>query len=134
MTIGAEKFRVFEDSTTQVPLLINQNILNLNMNKSELVAEIQSNLEGSSKAEAEKALAAVLSAIKTAVKKAGKEVKLRDPASKDAVAIQLVGFGSFTVTKRAARSGINPLTKEPLKIKASKAVKFKAGAGLKDVL
>ncbi|MCH6255132.1 HU family DNA-binding protein [Puniceicoccaceae bacterium K14] len=104
------------------------------MNKSELIAEIQSNLEGSSKAEAEKALAAVTSAIKTAVKKAGKEVKLRDPASKDAVAIQLVGFGTFSVTKRAARSGINPLTKEPLKIKASKAVKFKAGAGLKDVL
>lgn len=104
------------------------------MNKSELVAEIQSNLEGSSKAEAEKALAAVTAAIKTAVKKAGKEVKLRDPASKDAVAIQLIGFGTFSVTKRAARAGINPLTKEPLKIKASKAVKFKAGAGLKDVL
>jgi len=104
------------------------------MNKSELVAEIQGNLGGSSKAEAEKALSAVLGAIKTSVKKAGKEVKLRDKDSKDAVAIQLVGFGTFSVTKRAARSGINPLTKAPLKIKASKAVKFKAGAGLKDVL
>jgi len=104
------------------------------MNKSELVAEIQSNLGDASKAEAEKALSAVLGAIKTSVKKAGKEVKLRDKDSKPAVAIQLVGFGTFSVTKRAARSGINPLTKAPLKIKASKAVKFKAGAGLKDVL
>ena len=104
------------------------------MNKSELIAEIQKNLGDSSKADAEKALAAVLSSIKTAVKKAGKEVKLRDKDSKDAVAIQLVGFGTFSVGKRNARSGINPLTKEPIKIKASKNVKFKAGAGLKDVL
>tara|TARA_B110000037_G_scaffold83344_1_gene99095 strand:+ start:781 stop:1095 length:315 start_codon:yes stop_codon:yes gene_type:complete len=104
------------------------------MNKSELVAEIQKNLGDCSKAEAEKALAAVTSSIKTAVKKAGKEVKLRDPDSKAAVAIQIIGFGTFSVTKRAARSGINPLTKAPLKIKASKAVKFKAGAGLKDQL
>lgn len=104
------------------------------MNKSELVAEIQSNLGGSSKAEAEKALSAVLTSIKTAVKKAAKEVKLRDKDSKDAVAIQLIGFGTFSVGKRSARSGINPLTKAPLKIKASKNVKFKAGAGLKEQL
>lgn len=104
------------------------------MNKNELVAEIQKNLGDSSKAEAEKALSAVLASIKTSVKKAAKQVKLRDPDSKDAVAIQLIGFGTFSVTKRAARSGINPLTKEPLKIKASKAVKFKVGAGLKDQL
>lgn len=104
------------------------------MNKSELVAEIQKNLDGASKAEAEKALAAVLSSIKTAVKKAAKEVKLRDTESKGAVAIQLVGFGTFSVGKRSARSGINPLTKEPIKIKAAKTVKFKAGAALKDQL
>ncbi|MDQ8203369.1 HU family DNA-binding protein [Pelagicoccus sp. SDUM812003] len=104
------------------------------MNKSELVAEIQKNLGDASKAEAEKALSAVLSSIKSAVKKAGKEVKLRDKDSKDAVAIQLVGFGTFSVGKRSARSGINPLTKEPIKIKAAKTVKFKAGAGLKDLL
>lgn len=104
------------------------------MNKTELVAEIQSNLGGSSKAEAEKALNAVLGAIKTSIKKAGKEVKLRDKDSKGAVAIQLVGFGTFSVGKRSARSGINPLTKAPLKIKASKAVKFKAGSGLKELL
>ncbi len=104
------------------------------MNKPELVAEIQNNLGGVSKVEAEKALAAVLSSIKTAVKKAGKEVKLRDKDSKDAVAIQLVGFGTFSVGKRNARNGINPLTKQPIKIKARKNVKFKAGAGLKELL
>lgn len=104
------------------------------MNKSELVAEIQKNLNGASKAEAERALAAVLSSIKAAVKQSSKDVKLRDKDSKDAVAIQLVGFGTFSVGKRNARSGINPATKEPLKIKASKVVKFKAGAGLKEML
>jgi DNA-binding protein HU-beta len=86
------------------------------MTKAELVAEIQNNLGDASKADAEKALSAVLSSIKPAV------------------AVQLVGFGTFSVTRRNARSGINPLTKAPLKIKASKAVKFKVGAGLKDQL
>ena len=104
------------------------------MNKSELVAEIQNNLGDASKADAEKALNAVLASIKSAIKKAAKDVKLRDKESKDAVAVQLVGFGTFSVGKRSARSGINPLTKEPLKIKASKTVKFKAGAGLKEAL
>ena len=104
------------------------------MTKSELVAEIQKNLGDASKAEAEKALNAVLTSIKASVKAAGKTVKISDKNAKDAVAIQLVGFGSFSVTRRNARSGINPLTKAPLKIKASKAVKFKAGQGLKDLL
>lgn len=104
------------------------------MNKTELVAEIQKNLGGSSKAEAEKALGAVLSSIKSAVKKAGKTVKLKDKDAKDAVAIQLVGFGSFSVGKRNARSGINPATGKAIKIRASKTVKFKAGAGLKGLL
>ena len=48
--------------------------------------------------------------------------------------VQLIGFGTFSVTKRAARDGINPQTQEKIRIKASKAVKFKAGAGLKAVL
>ena len=104
------------------------------MTKAELVAEIQKNLGGSSKAEAEKALSAVIDSVKTAVKKAGKTVKVSDKNAKDAVAVQLVGFGTFSVTRRNARTGINPLTKAPLKIKASKAVKFKPGAGLKDQL
>ena len=44
--------------------------------------------------------------------------------------VQLVGFGTFEVSERAAREGINPLTKQPIKIAASKAPKFKAGKGL----
>lgn len=48
--------------------------------------------------------------------------------------VQLVGFGTFEVAQRAAREGINPLTKQPMKIAASKAPKFKAGKGLKDTL
>lgn len=88
------------------------------MNKSELVEEIQKDLKGS-KADAERALNAVLESIKRGIKK--------DKG------VQLVGFGTFTVKKRAARMGINPQTKEPMKIKASKAVSFKAGAGLKAV-
>lgn len=88
------------------------------MNKAELVEVIQKELKGS-KADAERALNAVLESIKKGIKK-DKEV-------------QLVGFGTFQVRKRAAHMGINPQTKEPIKIKASKNVAFKAGAGLKAV-
>ena len=45
--------------------------------------------------------------------------------------VQLAGFGTFTVSKRAARKGINPRTREAIKIKASKSVRFKAGRTLK---
>ena len=45
--------------------------------------------------------------------------------------VQIIGFGTFSVVKRAARKGINPQTREPIKIKASKSVKFKPGAKLK---
>ena len=48
--------------------------------------------------------------------------------------VQLIGFGTFTVAKRAAREGVNPRTKEKIKIKASKTVKFKPGAGLKSAV
>ena len=48
--------------------------------------------------------------------------------------VQLVGFGSFEVIKRAARKGRNPQTKEEIKIPASKAPKFKAGKALKDIV
>lgn len=48
--------------------------------------------------------------------------------------IQLVGFGTFEVSERAAREGINPLTKEKIQIKASKSPKFKAGKALKDMI
>ena len=91
------------------------------MNKTELVAEVQKSLgKDTSKAAAERALEAVLEGLKKGVKK-----------DKN---VQLIGFGTFSVTKRAARDGINPRTKEKIKIKASKSVKFKAGAGLKAIL
>jgi DNA-binding protein HU-beta len=45
--------------------------------------------------------------------------------------VTLTGFGKFSVTKRAARKGVNPATGEPIRIKASKTPKFSAGAGLK---
>lgn len=88
------------------------------MNKAELIAEVQKNLgDDVSKAAAERAVESVLEAIKKGVKK--------DKS------VQLIGFGTFSVAKRAAREGINPRTKEKIKIKASKTVKFKPGAGLK---
>ncbi len=88
------------------------------MNKAELVAQVQKNLGGdTSKAAAEAALSAVLDGIKKGVKK-----------DKN---VQVIGFGTFSVVKRAARQGVNPQTGEKIKIKASKSVKFKAGAGLK---
>ncbi|MCC5789898.1 MAG: HU family DNA-binding protein [Opitutales bacterium] len=90
------------------------------MNKAELVAEVQKNLgKETSKAAAEAAVNAVLDSIKKGVKK-----------DKN---VQLIGFGTFSVAKRAARDGINPRTKEKIKIKASKTVKFKPGAALKGV-
>jgi DNA-binding protein HU-beta len=48
--------------------------------------------------------------------------------------VQIVGFGNFTVSNRAERSGRNPSTGEPMTIKASKAVKFTAGKSLKDAV
>ena len=91
------------------------------MNKAELVAEVQKTLGAdTSKASAESAIQAVLEGIKKGIKK-----------DKN---VQLIGFGTYSVTKRAARDGINPQTGDKIRIKASKAVKFKAGAGLKAVL
>lgn len=91
------------------------------MNKAELVLEVQKNLGSDvSKAAAERAVDAVIEGIKKGVKK-DKEVAL-------------IGFGTFSVAKRAARVGVNPATREKMKIKASKTVKFKPGAQLKAVV
>lgn len=88
------------------------------MNKAELVESVQKSLGAeTSKAAAERAVAAVIEGIEKGLKK--------DKA------VQLIGFGTFSITTRKARTGINPQTKEKIKIKASKAIKFKAGAGLK---
>ena len=88
------------------------------MNKTELVAAM-ADKAGLSKKDADKALAAFIDVVGTELTKKGGKV-------------QLVGFGTFEVAERAARTGLNPLTKEKIKIKASKAPKFKAGKALKD--
>ena len=89
------------------------------MNKAELVAAIAEKTELSKK-DAEAALKAFIDVVTGELKKGGK--------------VQLVGFGTFEVAKRAAREGINPLTKEPMSIPASKAPKFKAGKALKETV
>ena len=89
------------------------------MNKTELVDAIAKET-GLSKKDSEKAVKAFIEAV-TAERKAGKKV-------------QLIGFGTFEVAKRAARKGRNPLTKKEITIKASNAPKFKAGKALKDAV
>ena len=89
------------------------------MNRSELVAAI-ADKTGSSKKAADDSLRALLEVISEELKNDGK--------------VQLVGFGTFEVRKRAARKGRNPQTKEEIKIPASKAPVFKAGKAFKDVV
>ncbi len=91
------------------------------MNKAQLIDVVQKELgKEISKAAAERALNAVIGAIGRGLK-TGSEV-------------QLVGFGTFRVSKRAARLGRNPKTGESIQIKASKTVRFSAGQGLKQSL
>ena len=87
------------------------------MNKSELIEAIAKQAD-LSKASAGRALDAAIGAVKSSLKKSGK--------------VTLVGFGTFSVSKRAARSGRNPQTGATIKIKASKVVRFRAGKALKD--
>ena len=87
------------------------------MNKNELVASFAEKT-GLKKTEAEKALKAFTDTVAEQLKKGDK--------------IQLVGFGTFEVAERPAREGRNPRTGATMKIKASKAPKFKAGKALKD--
>jgi DNA-binding protein HU-beta len=75
---------------------------------------------GLTKADATRALEATLEGITQGLKKEGR--------------VALVGFGTFSAKKRAAREGINPLTKAPLKIPAKKVASFKAGSKLKDAI
>tara|TARA_Y100001934_G_C11859295_1_gene543414 strand:- start:9 stop:281 length:273 start_codon:yes stop_codon:yes gene_type:complete len=90
------------------------------MNKGELIDAVQKNLgKDASRASAEAAVNAVIDTITKTVKKEN---------------VQVIGFGTFSVVKRAARAGINPQTGEKIKIKASKSVKFKPGAKLKAAL
>lgn len=89
------------------------------MNKSELIDQIAQSAE-ISKAAAGRALDATVAAVTTALKQGG--------------VVTLVGFGSFYVGKRAARSGRNPRTGASIKIKEAKVPKFRAGKTLKDAV
>jgi len=89
------------------------------MNKSELISAIAAESK-LSKVDSKKALDAFIVSVSKALKGGDK--------------VALVGFGSFSVIERSARTGINPATKKPIKIAAKKAVKFKAGAELADVV
>ncbi len=89
------------------------------MNKNELIDEIAKSAD-ISKAAAGRALECVIDTVKKSLKK-GNEVTL-------------VGFGTFAVGKRAARTGRNPRTGEAIKIKAAKVPKFRPGKGLKDAV
>ena len=89
------------------------------MNKAELIAAVAAKT-GDTKKAAEEAVNAFVEVVTNALKEGDK--------------VQLVGFGSFEVRKRAARKGRNPQTKEEIKIPASKAPVFKAGKALKESL
>lgn len=89
------------------------------MNKTEFVEKIAA-ASGLSKADSKKALEAVVATVKEALVAGDK--------------VALVGFGTFAVSERPAREGINPRSKEKIKIAAKKVAKFKAGKELNDAL
>ncbi|MDR1719217.1 MAG: HU family DNA-binding protein [Dysgonamonadaceae bacterium] len=85
------------------------------MNKAELINAIASE-SGLTKVDSKKALDGLIVSISKELKKGGK--------------VALVGFGTYSVTQKSARTGINPRTKQQIKIAAKKVVKFKPGADL----
>lgn len=89
------------------------------MNKTELVASVATKAELSKK-DAEAAVSAVIASITEALA--------------DGEKVSLVGFGTFEVKERAARTGLNPRTKEKIEIPASKSPAFKAGKAFKDAI
>lgn len=89
------------------------------MTKPELIDAIAKE-SGLKKSDAEKALYGFITAVESELKKGG--------------VVRLVGFGTFSVAKRAARTGRNPQTGKEIKIKASKAPKFKAGQAFKSAV
>lgn len=92
---------------------------NITMNKAELIEAIAAEA-GLSKADAKKAVDAFVGATAAALKKGGR--------------VSLVGFGSFSVSERAARTGRNPQTGKEITIAAKKVVRFKAGSELSDAV
>ena len=89
------------------------------MNKSELIDEIAASAD-LTKADAARALEGFIASVTKTLKKGD--------------TVSLIGFGTFSVKKRAARTGRNPSTGETIKIKASKTPSFKAGKGFKDAI
>ena len=89
------------------------------MNKTELIAAISEQTDLTKK-QSEEALKAFVDVVADALKKGDK--------------VQLVGFGTFEVSERAARTGRNPRTNETIEIAASKTPKFTAGKALKDLI
>ncbi len=87
------------------------------MTKGELIAQVAGEAQ-IKKVEAEKALNAMIQVVTDALKKDGR--------------LAMAGFGTFVVTERKAREGRNPQTGKPIKIPATKVVKFKPGKQLKD--
>jgi DNA-binding protein HU-beta len=89
------------------------------MNKAQLVDAVQKLLGATSKAAAERAIDAVLASVKGGLRR-DKEV-------------QLVGFGTFVLAGRPARRGFNPHTRQPMRIRAMKTIRFRAGADLREL-
>lgn len=89
------------------------------MNKAELISAIAAEA-GLTKADAKKSVDAIVDVITKALESGDK--------------VTLVGFGTFSVSERASRTGINPSTKKPIKIAAKKVAKFKAGAELAEAV
>ncbi|MDR1499849.1 MAG: HU family DNA-binding protein [Tannerellaceae bacterium] len=87
------------------------------MNKTEFVAAV-SEKAGLTRVDTKKVIEAFVETVSSELQKGGK--------------VALLGFGTFSISEKAARNGINPKTKEPIQIAARKAVKFKPGAELSD--
>jgi DNA-binding protein HU-beta len=105
--------------TTMAQHAASDHVTGKRVNKTELIEEIAKSAD-ITKASATRALDAMIAAVTTSLQ------------NDDSVT--LVGFGTFTVGERAARTGRNPRTKEAIKIKAAKVPKFKAGKALKDAV
>ena len=89
------------------------------MNKTEFISSVAEKA-GLSKADAKKAVDAFIETVSNELKEGGK--------------VALLGFGSFSVTEKSARKGVNPRIKEVIEIEARKSVRFKAGAELNDLI
>ena len=89
------------------------------MNKTEFINAVAEK-SGLSKVDAKKAVEAFVETVSSELKEGGK--------------VALLGFGSFSVAEKSARKGVNPKTKQPIEIPARKSVKFKAGAGLTEII